>query len=98
MKIINFVSLLILFVLINSQVPDGKVINSCGKKGYDQPNDPSECKEKDTTCCFIWLEGTPKGDMKFCFVSPSKISVDDVKAEIKEYTGFDIKQLDCNDD
>ena len=89
---------LLLFLKINSQIPSNKVINTCGKLGYDPPSGPEECKEKGEYCCFLHIQNTKTTteELKFCVSSPSDIDIDDVKSEIQSYTGYKILQLSCN--
>ncbi len=101
MKISNIIIFCLLFLLVNTQVPSGRALNSCGsKKNYDPPKDASECKNEDgEICCFIWIkvdESDATKDKKFCASSPSKIELDDVKSDIESYTGYKLHEITCN--
>ena len=103
MKQINIIIFYIFFYLVNSQVPSGSVVNTCGKIGYNEPSDQNDCKENGEICCFVHLKkiptpGTPGtlGEKKFCVSAPSKISIEDVKEDIESYTNFELHQLVCN--
>ena len=84
----------IIFVIkINCQT---KVVNTCSSLGYNEPANSDECKEDGEICCFVEIEDDKGNPLKFCVSSPSDIEMDDVKDEIKEYTGFTLKNLKCN--
>ena len=99
MKKMNIALFTFLFLLIeiNSQVPNGKVINTCGKLGYDQPSGKDDCYEKEEICCYVKIQDKEnnKDPISFCVTSPKEIEIDDVKSEILEYTGFNILELAC---
>ena len=79
---------------INSQA-SRKVLNTCGNNGYTQPDTADKCKEEGKMCCFV--EITKGGEtISFCVNSPTEIEKKDVENEIKEYTGFTLKRLQCN--
>ena len=50
-------------------------------------------------CCFVSIEDSSStgGVRKFCVTAPSEIEYDDVKDDIKKYTGFTLKALKCNE-
>ena len=73
------------------------VINTCGIVGYTQPRKVDDCKEDDEVCCFVEIEDSTNGVRRFCVSSPSDIEFDDVKDDIKKYTGFTLKALKCNE-
>ena len=93
-----FFLFLLLSLKISNQLPTGKVINTCGKLGYDPPGSASDCVEKDEYCCYLHIQNKQDTteELKFCVSSPSDIDVDDVKSEIEQYTGYEIKELKCN--
>ena len=97
-KINKFIFAFLLLFLKSNQLPKGKVINTCGKLGYDPPNNAKECIEKDEYCCFVNLENTKDTNDKiaFCVSSPSDIDKDDVAKEIEQYTSYKIIELSCN--
>ena len=95
MKLINVIILSFLLFLINTQVPQGKVVNTCGLKEYREPENSSECKEEGEICCFVKIQGN-FGTKKFCVSTPSKIEKDEVKIEIKNYTSYELVELVCN--
>ena len=100
MKAIEGIIFVLLLILVNSQVPSDKAINSCGsKKDYSQPDRKEDCKAEGEICCFVHL--TQKDDdtqtiKKFCASSPSKILKEDIASEIEDYTGYRLKELSCN--
>ena len=99
MKAIEKVIFVLLLILSNSQVPSDRSINSCGKKTYDPPESSSDCIEEGEICCFIHLTrtiGTETQEKKFCASTPSRISKQDIKVEIQDYTGFELTDLQCN--
>ena len=98
MKIIKGFILIFLFIYIQNQVPEGSVINSCGKLGYEMPKDNSECKEKNEYCCFVHLQNNKNTSQskKFCATAPNNIRKDDIEKEIYTYTDYDLVELTCN--
>ena len=93
---------LLSFLLSNINCDDGnnKVLNTCGITNYQQPTTPDDCKEDGQMCCYVHIkkEGSTdtKDDIKFCVNSPSEIEKGDVESEIKEYTGYTLKDIKCN--
>ena len=100
MKSFNIVIFTILYTLINTQVPSGKVLNSCGKRDYEMPASASECKADYGYCCFIKMnvkdyDGTYV-NKTFCASSPSDIKLKDVKDDIDDYTNSVLYEISCN--
>ena len=81
------------FILLNL-VKNAEVINSCGKIGYDEPNE-NDCQEKGEYCCFVEIQINSE-TRKYCVTSPSEIEKDDVKDEIEKYTDGKLLRLKCN--
>ena len=81
------------------QATADKVINTCGKLDYVQPENSDECKEDGEMCCFVEIKDSTSTDgvRKFCVSSPSDIELDDVKNDIKTYTGYEITAVKCNE-
>ena len=98
MKAIEGVILVLLLILVNNQVPSSQSINSCGKNGYEPPNSANDCIEDGEICCFVSLtkEGSTTESKRFCASSPSRISKQDIRKEILEYTGYELAELNCN--
>ena len=99
MKAIEGVILVLLLILVNNQVPSSQSINSCGNKGYAPPNSANDCVEDGEICCFVSLTkttGSTTESKKFCASSPSRISKQDIRKEILEYTGYELAELNCN--
>ena len=97
MKQIDIIIFCLFFYLVNNQVLNNQVINTCGKIGYIPPNSVTDCVEKGEICCFVHLKNTPDGDKTFCVSAPSKIAIEDVKEDIESYTNFKLHQLVCNE-
>ena len=95
MNAINEFILFVLLILVNNQVPSDKVINSCGKTGYEEPDKVSDCVENGEYCCFVKLS---KGNSikRFCATAPSKITKGDIEDDINKYTDYTLEQLECN--
>ena len=90
---------LLSFFLSNINFADGNVLNTCGNIGYNQPGSANDCKEDGQMCCYVHLtkaDEAPSG-IKFCVNSPSEIDKEDVESEIKEYTGFTLVEIKCNE-
>ena len=86
-------------IICDGTVSADSVINTCGKLGYGQPQNSDDCKEDGEWCCFAEIKDTTSssGFRKFCVSSPSDIELDDVKDDIKTYTGYEITGLKCNE-
>ena len=89
-------ALLFLMLKINYSV-EQNVINTCGIVGYSPPTKVDDCKEDDEVCCFVEIEDSTNGVRRFCVSSPSDIELDDVKDDIKTYTGYEITAVKCNE-
>ena len=101
MKIILFIFLFFIPKIICDPAT-AKVINTCGKLDYAQPENSDECKEDGEMCCFVEIKDATEfiadgGVRRFCVSSPSDIVLDDVKEDIKRYTGYEISALKCNE-
>ena len=96
MKLLFHILLTYFFVYINSQFPDGKTVNGCGKSGYKEPQSLEDCKDDFEMCCFISLRNGTTHVKNFCFPAPKKIDKEDVGEEFKTHTGFDVFDLACN--
>ena len=93
--ILNKIIFILLFLSIKTQIPSGKVLNTCGKKNYDKP-EPSDCKQEGEICCYISIK-TPSGEnQEFCHSSSYMIEKSDVDSDIKTYTGYEIIEIKCN--
>ena len=101
MKIILFIFLFFIPKIICDPAT-AKVINTCGSLGYAQPRNSDDCKEDGEMCCFVEIKDATEfvadgGVRRFCVSSPSDIELDDVKDDIKTYTGYEISALKCNE-
>ena len=86
---------LLSFFLSNINFADMNVLNTCGNIGYNQPGSANDCKEDGQMCCYVHIVKGSE-DIAFCVNSPSEIEKDDVKSEIKEYTGYTLEEIKCN--
>ena len=86
---------LLSFLLSNINCDPPKVLNTCGITDYRQPTSADECKEDGQMCCYVHIVKGSE-DIAFCVNSPSEIEKDDVKSEIKEYTGYTLEEIKCN--
>ena len=85
---------LLSFLLSNiSGTPD--VLNTCGITDYSKPTSPDQCKEDGQMCCYVKIV-KDSTETAFCVNSPSEIEKEDVESEIKEYTGYTLKEIKCN--
>ena len=87
---------LLSFFLSNINFADMNVLNTCGITDYRRPNSADECKEDGQMCCYVHIVKGSE-DIAFCVNSPSEIEKDDVKSEIKEYTGYTLVEIKCNE-
>ena len=81
---------------INSPITCRKVINTCGKMNYDEPEKAEDCIVEGQICCYVSIKDKNDEVTKFCVSSPYDIKKEDVEKEIKDYTGFTILELHCN--
>ena len=101
MKIMNMLLLSYIF-LINKIKSDlfynNKVINTCGYLETKQPRNANECKEEGEICCYVEVTDPSNNNQKlrFCVSSPSHLVKDDIKKEVKDYTGYILDDLVCN--
>ena len=86
---------LLSFFLSNINFADMNVLNTCGINDYSQPSRPEQCKEDGQMCCFVKIV-KDSTETAFCVNSPSEIEKEDVESEIKEYTGYTLKEIKCN--
>ena len=86
---------LLSFFLSNINFADGNVLNTCGITNYQQPASADQCKEDGQMCCYVRIVKDTE-DIAFCVNSPSEIEKEDVESEIKEYTGYTLKEIKCN--
>ena len=101
MRKLNYLilSLIVLKNYINCQFfPDSKVINTCGYLETKQPRNANECKEDGEICCYVEVRDPENNNQKlrFCVSSPSHLVKDDIKDEVKLYTGYILDDLKCN--
>ena len=96
MKLLFHIILIYFFVYVNSQVPPNKTINGCGMVGYTEPQSVEDCKDDSEICCYISLK-IDEGTKKFCFPAPEKIDIEDIAEDIKQFTGYEVAILSCND-
>ena len=62
---------------------------------YSKPTSPDQCKEDGQMCCYVKIV-KDSTETAFCVNSPSEIEKEDVKSEIKEYTGYTLEEIKCN--
>ena len=87
---------LLSFLLPNISVSGTPVVlNTCGITDYSRPTSSDQCKEDGQMCCYVHIVKGSE-DIAFCVNSPSEIEKDDVKSEIKEYTGYTLEEIKCN--
>ena len=93
-------SLIVLISYINCQLfSNSKVINTCGYLETKQPRNANECKEDGEICCYVEVRDPENNNQKlrFCVSSPSHLVKDDIKEEVKVYTGYILEDLKCNE-
>ena len=98
MKAIKVFILIILFLYVSNQVPEGYAINSCGKLGYQMPNNKNDCEQPNEFCCFVYIQNKTDNskNKRFCASAPTKILKSDIEKEILEYTDYKLVELECN--
>ena len=90
-------TIFLLSFLLSNISGDPEVLNTCGINDYSQPGSADRCKEDGQMCCYVHLKKADNSDIKFCVNSPSEIDKEDVESEIKEYTGFTLVEIKCNE-
>ena len=86
---------LLSFLLSNINCDPPEVLNTCGITNYSKPTSPDQCKEDGQMCCYVKIVKDSTATA-FCVNSPSEIEKEDVKSEIKEYTGYTLEEIKCN--
>jgi len=79
----KFFIFLIALIYFNNASSNDPVVNSCGKKGPDQPNSENDCKDGEEPACKmvkVTLNGKTK---KFCAIIHGKYNDLDVKKEVE---------------
>ena len=92
-------AIFLLSFLLSNISGTSQVLNTCGITNYNPPGSANDCKEDGQMCCYVHLQKAdlaPSG-IKFCVNSPSEIDKEDVESEIKEYTGFTLVEIKCNE-
>ena len=96
MKYFYKIIFLLSFFLSNINFADGNVLNTCGITNYQQPASADQCKEDGQMCCYVKIV-KDSTETAFCVNSPSEIEKEDVESEIKEYTGYTLVEIKCNE-
>ena len=78
--------------------PSDKVINTCGYLETKQPRNSEDCKEEGEICCFVDVTDPNNNfqNLKFCVSSPSHLTKEDIKEDVKVYTGYILNNVVCN--
>ena len=88
-----FLNLLDLVILADTP----QVINTCGNILGRQPSSAEECIEEGEICCYVSIQDNNNQVTKFCVASPSDIKKEDVDDKVKEYAGFTVLEIHCNE-
>ena len=91
--------LIFLFLFFACKIKANKVINTCGRNTYDEPTKAEDCVEQGEICCYVEVRDPENNNQKlrFCVSSPSHLVKDDIKEEVKVYTGYILEDLKCNE-
>ena len=96
MKLLFHTIIIFLFRYMYSQ--NSRAFNGCGKTNlYEEPINQNDCKDSSEICCYVFLKKDENNTKKFCFPAPKKMEKDDIEKEIKEYTGYNVENLECFD-
>ena len=98
MKILLFTHIFLITKIKNELLFNNKLINTCGYLETTQPRNPNECKEEGEICCYVEVTDPNNNNKKLrlCVSSPSNLVKDDIKKEVKDYTGYILDNLVCN--
>ena len=98
MKILLFTHIFLITKIKNELLFNNKLINTCGYLETTQPRNPNECKEEGEICCYVEVTDSNNNNQKlrFCVSSSSHLVKDDIKKEVKDYTGYILDNLVCN--
>ena len=98
MKILLFTHIFLITKIKNELLFNNKLINTCGYLETTQPRNPNECKEEGEICCYVEVTDPNNNNQKlrFCVSSSSHLVKDDIKKEVKDYTGYILDNLLCN--
>ena len=68
------------------------------QKICSEARNANECKEDGEICCYVEVRDPENNNQKlrFCVSSPSHLVKDDIKDEVKLYTGYILDDLKCN--
>ena len=89
--------LIFLFLFLLCKIKGNKVINTCGRNTYDEPIKAEDCVEQGEICCYVSIKDNNNQITKFCVASPSDIEKEDIDDKVKEYTGFTVLEVQCNE-
>ena len=89
--------LIFLFLFFACKIKGNKVINTCGRNTYDEPTKAEDCVEPGEICCYVSIQDNNNQITKFCVASPSDIEKEDIDDKVKEYTGFTVLEVQCNE-
>ena len=89
--------LIFLFLYFACKTKGNKVINTCGRNTYDEPIKAEDCVEQGEICCYVSIQDNNNQITKFCVASPSDIEKEDIDDKVKEYTGFTVLEVQCNE-
>ena len=97
-KILLFSYILLINKIKSDLFNNKKVINTCGYLETKQPRNANECREEGEICCYVEVTDPNNNNKKlrFCFSSSSHLVKDDIKKEVKDYTGYILDNLVCN--
>ena len=98
MKILLFTHIFLITKIKNELLFNNKLINTCGYLETTQPRNPNECKEEGEICCYVEVTDPNNNNKKlrFCVSSSSHLVKEDIKKEVKDYTGYILDNLVCN--
>ena len=98
MKILLFTHIFLITKIKNELLFNNKLINTCGYLETTQPRNPNECKEEGEICCYVEVTDPSNNNekLRFCVSSPFHLVKSDIKQEVKDYTGYILDDLVCN--
>ena len=97
-KILIFSYIFLLNRIKSDLFNNKKVINTCGYLETTQPKNANECKEEGEICCYVEVTDPSNNNekLRFCVSSPFHLVKSDIKQEVKDYTGYILDDLVCN--
>ncbi len=88
----KFFIFLIVLIYFNNASTNDPVVNSCGKKGTDQPNSENDCKDvEEPACKMVTVTLKDQPPKSFCAIIHGKYNDEQVLREVGALIEGDVK-------